>query len=30
VATLQNMGFENIAHLDGGFKAWKEDGREVV
>jgi rhodanese-related sulfurtransferase len=24
--TLQDMGLENIAHLDGGLKAWKEAG----
>ena len=24
--TLQQMGYENIAHLDGGIKAWKEAG----
>ncbi|MBL0199418.1 MAG: rhodanese-like domain-containing protein [Chitinophagaceae bacterium] len=30
VATLKQMGFENVAHLDGGIKAWKESGREVV
>jgi len=30
VATLKQMGFENIAHLDGGIKAWKESGREVI
>lgn len=22
--TLKQMGYENVAHLDGGFKAWKE------
>jgi rhodanese-related sulfurtransferase len=27
--TLQQMGYENVAHLDGGFKAWKEAGRPV-
>ena len=27
--TLQQMGYLNIAHLDGGIKAWKEAGREV-
>lgn len=26
VNTLQQMGFTNIAHLDGGLKAWKEAG----
>ncbi|HEY4652264.1 MAG TPA: rhodanese-like domain-containing protein [Pontibacter sp.] len=25
-ATLKQMGYENVAHLDGGFKAWKESG----
>ena len=29
-AALRRMGFEHVAHLDGGFKAWKEAGREVV
>ena len=24
--TLKQMGYKNIAHLDGGFKAWKEAG----
>ncbi len=27
--TVQQMGYKNVAHLDGGFKAWKESGREV-
>lgn len=27
--TLQQMGYENLAHLDGGFKAWKEQGRPI-
>lgn len=22
--TMQNMGFDKIAHIDGGFKAWKD------
>ena len=26
VQTLKEMGFQNIAHLDGGIKAWKEAG----
>ena len=26
-ATLKQMGYENVAHLDGGFKAWKEAGK---
>lgn len=25
-ATLQQMGYDKVAHLDGGFKAWKEAG----
>jgi rhodanese-related sulfurtransferase len=25
--TLQEMGYEDVAHLDGGIKAWKESGR---
>lgn len=24
--TLKDMGYDNVAHLDGGFKAWKEAG----
>ena len=28
--TLKQMGYENIAHLDGGFKAWKESGKPVI
>ena len=27
--TLQQMGYANVAHLDGGFKAWKEAGLPV-
>jgi rhodanese-related sulfurtransferase len=30
VATLKEMGYENIAHLDGGIKAWKEAGKPVI
>ena len=30
VSTLQQMGYTNIAHLDGGLKAWKEAGLPVV
>lgn len=26
-ATLKQMGYENVAHLDGGIKAWQETGR---
>lgn len=29
-ATLKQMGYENVAHMDGGFKAWKESGKPVV
>ena len=29
-STLKEMGFENVAHLDGGFKAWKEAGNPVI
>ncbi len=27
--TLQRMGYSNVAHLDGGIKAWKEAGKPV-
>lgn len=27
VKTLKEMGYSNIAHLDGGIKAWKEAGK---
>lgn len=27
--TLREMGYKNVAHLEGGFKAWKEEGRPV-
>lgn len=30
VATLKEMGYNNIAHLDGGIKAWKEAGKPVI
>jgi rhodanese-related sulfurtransferase len=26
-STLQDMGYENVAHLDGGITAWTEAGR---
>lgn len=29
-ATLRRMGYEHVGHLDGGFKAWKEAGREIA
>ena len=28
--TLKEMGYQNVAHLDGGLKAWKEAGMAVV
>jgi len=28
-ATLQDMGYPDVAHFDGGFKAWAEAGRPV-
>jgi len=28
-AALQNLGYDNVAHMDGGFKGWKEAGRPV-
>lgn len=30
VATLKQMGYENVAHLDGGLKAWKDSGKETI
>lgn len=27
--TLREMGFQNVAHLEGGFEAWKAAGRPV-
>lgn len=27
--TLKQMGYENVAHMDGGLKAWKEAGMNV-
>lgn len=27
--TLQSMGYTNVAHMDGGMKAWKEAGMPV-
>ena len=27
--TLQQMGFTNVAHLDGGITAWKQAGKPV-
>jgi len=28
--TLKILGFENVAHMEGGFKAWKEAGLPVT
>lgn len=28
--TLQDMGLENICHIEGGFEAWRKAGRPVV
>jgi rhodanese-related sulfurtransferase len=28
-ATLTRMGYDDLAHLDGGLKAWKDAGRPV-
>lgn len=28
--TLKKMGYADVAHLDGGFKAWKESGKPVA
>lgn len=27
--TLQEMGYKNVAHLDGGIKKWAEEGKPV-
>ncbi|HVE94951.1 MAG TPA: rhodanese-like domain-containing protein [Acidimicrobiales bacterium] len=29
-ATLQEMGYERVAHLDGGLNAWKEAGKPLA
>lgn len=29
VHTLRQLGYDNVAHLDGGFKAWKDSGNPV-
>jgi rhodanese-related sulfurtransferase len=29
-AAMQRLGYRDVAHLDGGFKAWKEAGRPVT
>lgn len=28
--TLKQMGYDNVAHLDGGLKAWKDAGLPVL
>jgi len=28
--TLQEMGYTNVAHLEGGFEGWKEGGKLVL
>lgn len=28
-ATLKDLGYANVAHLDGGFKTWAEAGKPV-
>ena len=29
-ATMQQMGFENVQSMSGGFAAWKAEGREIA
>lgn len=29
VQTLRELGYRNVAHLDGGFKAWQTEGKPV-
>lgn len=28
--TLQKMGYTNVAHMDGGLKAWAEAGKPIT
>ncbi|WP_218010947.1 rhodanese-like domain-containing protein [Herbidospora mongoliensis] len=28
--TLQTLGYQDVAHLDGGLKAWKDAGRPIT
>lgn len=28
--TLQDLGYSNVAHLEGGFKGWKESGGSIT
>ena len=28
--TLREMGYENVAHMDGGYTAWKQEGRPTT
>ena len=28
-ATLKELGYTNVAHMDGGIKAWAESGRSL-
>jgi rhodanese-related sulfurtransferase len=27
--TLRELGYKNVAHLDGGFKAWQAEGKPI-
>lgn len=29
-STLKQMGYTNVAHLDGGYKAWKDAGKPIA
>ncbi len=29
-STLKQMGYNNVAHMDGGIKAWKDSGMSVT